>query len=160
MSYAAQHLKKAASIIQKIDADTIEKARILLGGVKESGGRLFFLGARGTAGNRSHAVNDFRKTVGTQSYNFVPRTTYRSGRPYQRLRGDFFFVEWLRISRLSAKDAVFIFSVGGGNLDKNISAHLPCFAARQEHRCQNRRMVGRDRSTPPSSPMPRDPAHD
>ena len=123
MSYALQHLKEASEIIQKIDVGAIEKMADLLATVKAEGGRIFFLGVGGSAGNCSHAVNDFRKIVGIECYaptDNVSELTARTnddGWPSV-------FVEWLKVSKLIAKDALFIFSVGGGNLEKNISPNL------------------------------------
>jgi D-sedoheptulose 7-phosphate isomerase len=123
MSYALQHLKEASEIIEKMDAAAIEKMADLLATVKAEGGRIFFLGVGGSAGNCSHAVNDFRKIVGIECYaptDNVSELTARTnddGWPSV-------FVEWLKVSKLIAKDALFIFSVGGGNLEKNISPNL------------------------------------
>jgi D-sedoheptulose 7-phosphate isomerase len=123
MSYALQHLKEASEIIEKIDVAAIEKMADLLATVKAEGGRIFFLGVGGSAGNCSHAVNDFRKIVGIECYaptDNVSELTARTnddGWPSV-------FVEWLKVSKLIAKDALFIFSVGGGNLEKNISPNL------------------------------------
>jgi len=123
MSYAAQHMAEAAEIISKIDVNSIEKMADLLAIVKKEEGRIFFLGVGGSAGNCSHAVNDFRKIVGIESYaptDNVSELTARTnddGWPSV-------FVEWLKISKLKAKDVLFIFSVGGGNLEKNISPNL------------------------------------
>jgi D-sedoheptulose 7-phosphate isomerase len=123
MSYALQHLKEASEIIEKIDVAAIEKMADLLATVKAEGGRIFFLGVGGSAGNCSHAVNDFRKIVGIECYaptDNVSELTARTnddGWPSV-------FVEWLKVSKLIAKDALFILSVGGGNLEKNISPNL------------------------------------
>ena len=123
MSYALQHLKEASEIIEKIDVAAIEKMADLLATVKAEGGRIFFLGVGGSAGNCSHAVNDFRKIVGIECYaptDNVSELTARTnddGWPSV-------FVDWLIVSKLIAKDALFIFSVGGGNLEKNISPNL------------------------------------
>jgi D-sedoheptulose 7-phosphate isomerase len=123
MSYAAQHLKEATEIIQKIDIESIEKVADLLAKVKSDQGRIFFLGVGGSAGNCSHAVNDFRKIVEIESYaptDNVSELTARTnddGWPT-------IFEPWLKLSKLNSKDAVFIFSVGGGNLEKNISPNL------------------------------------
>jgi D-sedoheptulose 7-phosphate isomerase len=123
MSYAAQHLKEATEIIQKIDIESIEKVADLLAKVKSDQGRIFFLGVGGSAGNCSHAVNDFRKIVEIESYaptDNVSELTARTnddGWPT-------IFEPWLKLSKLSSKDIVFIFSVGGGNLEKNISPNL------------------------------------
>ena len=123
MSYAAQHLKEASEIIQKLDIESIEKVADLLAKVKSDQGRIFFLGVGGSAGNCSHAVNDFRKIVEIESYaptDNVSELTARTnddGWPT-------IFEPWLKLSKLNSKDIVFIFSVGGGNLEKNISPNL------------------------------------
>jgi D-sedoheptulose 7-phosphate isomerase len=123
MSYATQHLKEASEIIEKLDITSIEKVADLLAKVKIDQGRIFFLGVGGSAGNCSHAVNDFRKIVEIESYaptDNVSELTARTnddGWPT-------IFVPWLKLSKLNSKDAVFIFSVGGGNLEKNISPNL------------------------------------
>jgi D-sedoheptulose 7-phosphate isomerase len=123
MSYAAQHLKEASEIIQKLDIESIEKVADLLANVKKDQGRIFFLGVGGSAGNCSHAVNDFRKIVEIESYaptDNVSELTARTnddGWPT-------IFEPWLKLSKLNSKDVVFIFSVGGGNLEKNISPNL------------------------------------
>jgi D-sedoheptulose 7-phosphate isomerase len=123
MSYAAQHMKEAAEIIQKMDLSAIEKVADLLATVKTEGGRIFFLGVGGSAGNCSHAVNDFRKIVGIESYAPTDNVSELTARTNDEGWASV-FVEWLKISKLAAKDALFIFSVGGGNLEKNISPNL------------------------------------
>jgi D-sedoheptulose 7-phosphate isomerase len=123
MSYAEQHMRESAEIIQKMDLAPIEKMADLLAQVKRDGGRIFFLGVGGSAGNCSHAVNDFRKIVGIECYaptdNVCELTARTNDDGWASV-----FIEWLKISKLGARDAVFIFSVGGGNLDKNISPNL------------------------------------
>jgi D-sedoheptulose 7-phosphate isomerase len=123
MSYAAQHMKEAAEIIQKMDLSAIEKVAELLATVKAEGGRIFFLGVGGSAGNCSHAVNDFRKIVGIESYAPTDNVSELTARTNDEGWASV-FVEWLKISKLAAKDVLFIFSVGGGNLEKNISPNL------------------------------------
>lgn len=123
MSYARQHLEEAAEIIRKLDIAAIDKMADLLAGVKQSGGRIFFLGVGGSAGNCSHAVNDFRKIVGIESYAPTDNVSELTARTNDEGWATI-FIEWLKVSRLSSKDAVFIFSVGGGNLEKNISPNL------------------------------------
>ena len=115
MSYAQQHLKEAVEIIQKIDVAAIEKMADLLATVKVEGGRIFFLGVGGSAGNCSHAVNDFRKIVGIESYAPTDNVSELTARTNDEGWASI-FVEWLKTSKLAAKDALFIFSVGGGNL--------------------------------------------
>lgn len=123
MSYAQQHLAEAAEIIQKIDVATVEKLADLLASVKQTAGRIFFLGVGGSAGNCSHAVNDFRKIVGIESYAPTDNVSELTARTNDEGWASV-FVEWLKVSRLHAKDCLFIFSVGGGNLEKNISPNL------------------------------------
>lgn len=123
MSYAAQHMKEAVEIIQKMDVSAIEKMADLLATVKADGGRIFFLGVGGSAGNCSHAVNDFRKIVGIESYAPTDNVSELTARTNDEGWATV-FVEWLKISKLQPKDALFIFSVGGGNLEKNISPNL------------------------------------
>jgi D-sedoheptulose 7-phosphate isomerase len=123
MKYARAHLQEAAAIIEQLDVDAIEKMAQLLAALKAGGGRLFFLGVGGSAGNCSHAVNDFRKIVGIESYAPTDNVSELTARTNDEGWATV-FVEWLKISRLAAKDAVFIFSVGGGNLEKNISPNL------------------------------------
>ena len=123
MSYARQHVNEAIDILRKLDLVTIERMAELLAGIKREGGRIFFLGVGGSAGNCSHAVNDFRKIAGIECYaptdNVSELTARTNDEGWQTV-----FVEWLKTSRLSARDGVFILSVGGGNLEKNISPNL------------------------------------
>jgi len=123
MSYAKQHLSEAVEIINKIDTDTIEKMADLLVEVKGADGRIFFLGVGGSAGNCSHAVNDFRKIVGIESYAPTDNVSELTARTNDEGWASI-FVEWLKVSKLSKKDMLFIFSVGGGNLEKNVSPNL------------------------------------
>jgi D-sedoheptulose 7-phosphate isomerase len=123
MSYAQQHLNESIEIIQKLDVNVIEKMADLLSQVKSDGGRIFFLGVGGSAGNCSHAVNDFRKIVGIESYAPTDNVSELTARTNDEGWASI-FVEWLKISKLTAKDMLFIFSVGGGNLEKNISPNL------------------------------------
>jgi D-sedoheptulose 7-phosphate isomerase len=123
MTYALQHLKEASDIIGKLDADAIEAMADLLATVKANGGRIFFLGVGGSAGNASHAVNDFRKIVGIESYAPTDNVSELTARTNDEGWATI-FSEWLKTSKLSAKDALFILSVGGGSLEKNISPNL------------------------------------
>lgn len=123
MSYTKQHLEEAVEIIQKLDAETIERMADMLAVLKEKGGRLFFLGVGGSAGNCSHAVNDFRKIVGIESYSPTDNVSELTARTNDE-GWHTIFSEWLKISKLNAHDALFVFSVGGGNLEKNVSPNL------------------------------------
>jgi len=123
MSYAQQHLKEAQEIIDQIDIEAIEKVADLLAIVKKDQGRIFFLGVGGSAGNCSHAVNDFRKIVGIESYAPTDNVSELTARTNDE-GWPTIFEPWLKLSKLNPKDAIFIFSVGGGNLEKNISPNL------------------------------------
>jgi D-sedoheptulose 7-phosphate isomerase len=123
MSYALQHMKEAIEIIQKMDVSAIEKMADLLATVKAEGGRIFFLGVGGSAGNCSHAVNDFRKIVGIESYAPTDNVSELTARTNDE-GWSTVFKEWLKISKLKTTDALFIFSVGGGDLERNISPNL------------------------------------
>ena len=123
MNYAQQHLAEASQIIKQLDVSAIEKMADALAELKSSGGRLFFLGVGGSAGNCSHAVNDFRKIVGIETYAPTDNVSELTARTNDE-GWDTIFSEWLKISKLSSMDAVFILSVGGGNLEKNISPNL------------------------------------
>ena len=123
MSYAEQHLKEAQEIIDQIDIEAIEKVADLLAIVKKDQGRIFFLGVGGSAGNCSHAVNDFRKIVEIESYAPTDNVSELTARTNDE-GWPTIFEPWLKLSKLNPKDAVFIFSVGGGNLEKNISPNL------------------------------------
>jgi D-sedoheptulose 7-phosphate isomerase len=123
MSYAEIHLREAADIIGKLDPVVIELMATRLAELREEGGRLFFLGVGGSAGNCSHAVNDFRKIVGIEAYaptdNVSELTARTNDEGWHTV-----FSEWLKTSRIGPKDGVFVMSVGGGNLEKNISPNL------------------------------------
>lgn len=123
MSYAQQHLKEAQEIINQINIEAIEKVADLLATVKKDQGRIFFLGVGGSAGNCSHAVNDFRKIVEIESYAPTDNVSELTARTNDE-GWPTIFEPWLKLSKLNPKDAVFIFSVGGGNLEKNISPNL------------------------------------
>jgi D-sedoheptulose 7-phosphate isomerase len=123
MSYAQQHLNEAASILTILDPDTIEHMVDVLAQVRGRGGRLFFLGVGGSAGNCSHAVNDFRKLAGFEAYAPTDNVSELTARTNDE-GWETVFVEWLRGSRLRAEDGVMVFSVGGGSLEKNISPNL------------------------------------
>jgi D-sedoheptulose 7-phosphate isomerase len=123
MSYSEEHLREAAEIVSKLDAELCEKAVELLGTVRARGGRLFILGVGGSAANASHAVNDFRKIAGMECYAPTDNVSELTARTNDEGWSSV-FSEWLKESRLSEKDAVLILSVGGGSLEKNISPNL------------------------------------
>jgi D-sedoheptulose 7-phosphate isomerase len=123
MSYAEHYLQEAAEIIRRLDTTAIESVAALLARVKADNGRLFFLGVGGSAANCSHAVNDFRKIAGVECYaptdNVAELTARINDDGWESV-----FAEWLKVSKLSARDALFIMSVGGGDAQRNISANL------------------------------------
>ena len=123
MNYSVKHLNESVEIIQKLDSSEIEKMADLLVSVKTEGGRIFFLGVGGSAGNCSHAVNDFRKIVGIESYAPTDNVSELTARTNDEGWATI-FVEWLKISKLNSNDTLFVLSVGGGNLEKNISPNL------------------------------------
>jgi D-sedoheptulose 7-phosphate isomerase len=123
MSYATQHLQETAEIVAKINPADCEKCVAELRGVRERGGRLFILGVGGSAANASHAVNDFRKIAGLECYAPTDNVSELTARTNDDGWASV-FVEWLRGSRLNGKDALLILSVGGGNLEKNVSPNL------------------------------------
>ena len=125
MSYAAQHLKETAEIVAQIKPADCEKCVRELVGVRTRGGRLFILGVGGSAANASHAVNDFRKIACIECYAPTDNVSELTARTNDEGWASV-FVEWLRGSRLTSKDALLIFSVGGGNLEKNVSPNLVC----------------------------------
>jgi D-sedoheptulose 7-phosphate isomerase len=123
MSYSAQHLKETAEIVAKINPADCDKCVAELRAVREHGGRLFMLGVGGSAANASHAVNDFRKIAGIETYAPTDNVSELTARTNDEGWASV-FVEWLRVSKLNSKDCLFILSVGGGNLEKNVSPNL------------------------------------
>jgi len=123
VSYARQHLNEAAQILNQIDVASIERVVDVLAATRQRGGRLFFLGVGGSAGNCSHAVNDFRKLAGFEAYAPTDNVSELTARTNDD-GWDTVFARWLQGSRLRKDDALFIFSVGGGSLEKNISPNL------------------------------------
>ena len=123
MSFTKDFLAEVQQVTAQLDEAAIEKAAEELAAIRERGGRLFILGVGGSAGNAGHAVNDFRKICGFEAYaptDNVSELTARTnddGWPS-------IFSEWLKGSRINAKDGLLIFSVGGGNLEKNVSPNL------------------------------------
>jgi D-sedoheptulose 7-phosphate isomerase len=123
MSFAKQFLDEIQKVIAQLDTDAIEKVVTELARVRERGGRLFILGVGGSAGNASHAVNDFRKICAFEAYTPTDNVSELTA----RINDDGWatvFAEWLKGSRFNAKDGLLIFSVGGGDLEKNISPNL------------------------------------
>src|SRR5512146_367824 len=123
MTYTEQHLKEAQEVLQRLNTESIEKTVSTLAKVRQRGGRLFILGVGGSAANASHAVNDFRKICGFEAYAPTDNVSELTARVNDE-GWDTSFSEWLKVSRLDKPDALLIFSVGGGNKDKNVSMNL------------------------------------
>lgn len=123
MSYADDYLAEARHILDAIDTAAIEALVASLAALRARGGRLFVLGVGGSAANASHAVNDFRKICGIEAYTPTDNVAELTARVNDD-GWDSSFIEWLRVSKLSAGDFVLVFSVGGGNLEKNVSPNL------------------------------------
>jgi D-sedoheptulose 7-phosphate isomerase len=123
MSYVDNYLAEARTITEQINRDDIEKMIEIVLDIRRNNGRLFFLGVGGGAGNASHAVNDFRKIAGIESYSPCDNVSELTARTNDD-GWESVFVEWLKGSHLNNKDAVFVLSVGGGNREKNVSVNL------------------------------------
>ena len=122
-SFAATFISETIAILQQIDVTEVERMAAGLAHVREMGGRLFILGVGGSAGHASHAVNDFRKICGFEAYAPTDNVSELTARTNDDGWASI-FAEWLKGSRLGAKDGLLIFSVGGGNLEKNVSPNL------------------------------------
>src|SRR5215472_5523778 len=123
MSFIKQFLAEAAQIIEQLDTDAIERLAALLADTRSAGGRLFILGVGGSAANASHAVNDFRKLVGLECYAPTDNVSELTARTNDE-GWSTVFEAWLRVSRLRPQDMILVFSVGGGNLEKQVSPNL------------------------------------
>ena len=123
MSYSKDHLNESIEITKAIDPEIVEKMVELLVDIKSTGGRIFVLGVGGSAANAGHAVNDFRKLAGIETYaptdNVAELTARTNDEGWPTV-----FSGWLKVSNLSAKDCLFILSVGGGDKEKNVSLNL------------------------------------
>ncbi len=123
MSFVKQYLAETKQIIDRLSLETIDRMAAVLAETREIGGRLFILGVGGSAANASHAVNDFRKIVGLEAYSPSDNVSELTARTNDEGWATV-FESWLRGSRLRVGDAVMIFSVGGGNMEKNVSPNL------------------------------------
>lgn len=121
--FAIQYLAEAKSIIDQLDVHSIEKMTQLLVELRERGGRLFLVGVGGGAGHAGHAVNDFRKLAGIESYSPSDNISELTARTNDE-GWDTTYSAWMRVSKLSKNDMLFVFSVGGGDLEKNISPNI------------------------------------
>src|ERR1700693_2140371 len=125
MAFSAQFLSEVQRIAAELDKNAMERLSSLLAATRERGGRLFIIGVGGSAANASHAVNDFRKIAGIECYAPTDNVAELTARTNDE-GWDSVFAEWLKVSRLSARDALFIMSVGGGSVERNISPNLVC----------------------------------
>lgn len=121
--YTSRYFMEAAEICARVDQGQVDAMVRILAETRESGGRIFFIGVGGGAGNATHAVNDFRKIAGIESYAPTDNVSELTARVNDD-GWETVFAAFLRVSKLSARDVVFVFSVGGGNLEKNISANI------------------------------------
>jgi D-sedoheptulose 7-phosphate isomerase len=122
-AYTVRYLEEVVAIARAIDSAQVEAIVALLAELRRTGGRLFILGVGGGAGNATHAVNDFRKICGIEAYAPTDNVSELTARVNDE-GWESVFATWLRVNRLAAQDIVFVFSVGGGNLEKNISANI------------------------------------
>jgi len=123
MSFSADFLAETARIAAALDSDAIERMAGRIADVRARSGRMFFIGSGGGAGHASHAVNDFRKIAGIECYTPTDNVSELTA----RINDDGWetsYVNWLRVSRFAANDALFVFSVGGGDLERNVSTNL------------------------------------
>jgi D-sedoheptulose 7-phosphate isomerase len=123
MSFVRKYLEEVKRIIDGFDVETVERMVTFLATARSANGRVFFLGVGGSAGNCSHAVNDFRKIVGIEAYAPTDNVSELTARTNDE-GWETVFVEWLKVSHLKPEDIIFVFSVGGGNLEKNVSPNL------------------------------------
>ena len=123
MSFSDRFLDEAVAVIRGLDRNAIENLASLIEATRAAGGRLFILGVGGSAGNASHAVNDFRKIVGIETYAPTDNVSELTARTNDE-GWSTVFDAWLRVSRLRADDMILVFSVGGGNLEKQVSPNL------------------------------------
>ncbi|MDY3555896.1 SIS domain-containing protein [Gemmata sp. JC717] len=123
MSFTQQFLAEAGEIIAKLDIAAIDRTVKALADTRARGGRLFILGVGGSASNAAHAVNDFRKIAGIETYSPTDNVSELTARTNDE-GWETVFSEWLKGSRLNSKDAVLVFSVGGGDLERNVSPNL------------------------------------
>lgn len=123
MTYSEAHVSESVAILQRLDVAAIESVADLLASVRDEGGRIFFLGVGGSAANCSHAVNDFRKISQIEAYAPTDNVSELTARTNDE-GWSTIFAEWLKTSRLTSRDLLFVLSVGGGNVEKNISPNL------------------------------------
>jgi D-sedoheptulose 7-phosphate isomerase len=122
-SFSRAFLDESIEVIRRIDAEAVDRMAAALAAARDAGGRLFILGVGGSAGHASHAVNDFRKICGFEAYTPTDNVSELTARVNDD-GWDTSFSEWLKGSRINGKDAVLVFSVGGGSVEKSVSVNL------------------------------------
>ena len=123
MDFVTRYLDQVGEVAARLDRSAISRLVDLLADVRQSGGRLFILGVGGSAGNASHAVNDFRKIVGLEAYAPTDNVSELTARINDE-GWETAYANWLKVSRLVARDGVLVFSVGGGDAERNVSVNL------------------------------------
>jgi D-sedoheptulose 7-phosphate isomerase len=123
LSYGSEFFSDVIEVSRRFDVNAVEQMANELASLRERGGRLFLLGVGGSAGNCSHAVNDFRKLCGIEAYSPIDNVSELTARTNDE-GWDTVFTGWLEVSRLNANDAILIFSVGGGDAQRNVSVNI------------------------------------
>jgi D-sedoheptulose 7-phosphate isomerase len=147
MNFAKDFLEESVTVISSLDVDSVEQVAEGLANVRNRGGRLFILGVGGSAGHASHAVNDFRKICGFEAYTPTDNVSELTARANDE-GWDTTFAEWLKGSRLGPRDGLLVFSVGGGNAERNVSTNIVAALQLAEERGASiYGIVGRDGGT-------------
>jgi D-sedoheptulose 7-phosphate isomerase len=144
MNFSKQFLNEVSEVLHRLDTATIDHAVVLLADTRRRRGRLFILGVGGSAANASHAVNDFRKIAGIEAYAPTDNVSELTARTNDE-GWTSVFENWLRVSQLRANDTILVFSVGGGNLEKQVSPNLvAALQFAKQVGCKIIGIVGRD----------------
>tara|TARA_Y200000002_G_C22583667_1_gene621964 strand:- start:43 stop:639 length:597 start_codon:yes stop_codon:yes gene_type:complete len=142
--FTSKYLKQAVDIINQLDENIIENMALTMSTVRKNGGRIFFVGSGGGAGHASHAVNDFRKIANIESYSPSDNVSELTARINDD-GWDTAYSNWLKVSKFSSNDALFVLSVGGGSIDKNISMNLvECLKLAEQNESKVLGIVGKD----------------
>lgn len=123
MHFTSEFIQESLKIIEKIDQNSIDQVINIVSETRDNNGRIFFIGAGGSAANASHAVNDFRKLANIECYSPTDNVAELTARTNDE-GWDSTFSGWLKVSKLNSKDLIFVFSVGGGNIEKNVSPNI------------------------------------
>jgi D-sedoheptulose 7-phosphate isomerase len=123
MTFTSEFIHESLKIIEKIDQNSIDQVINIISETRDKNGRIFFIGAGGSAANASHAVNDFRKLANIECYSPTDNVAELTARTNDE-GWDSTFSGWLKVSKLNSKDLIFVFSVGGGDIEKNVSPNI------------------------------------